>query len=395
MTDGACMMDPVFSARRRFLRHAGQGLALGLLGGGHGMLRAQAQCGGGLVYFASLDNGPGSGISGARFDPASGSLCPLETVAPIQMPTWLLADPTRPILYASTETGSADRPGVISYRVDRASGALSPLSKRVTGGQGATYLSLDPQARTLFVAHWGSGHVSTMPVDADGAVQPVASVLRDEGKGPGPSQDQARSHATLLDPSGRFLIVADYGADRIYLYRFDPATRALTPSEPPFEQLQPGAAPRHLLFHRNGRFLYVVEQLRSEVAVFSWQAERGRLTRIQSVPTATAGDSRNNASEIGISPDGASLYISNRGEDTIVQYAIDARSGLLTEKRRVASGGKTPRSFAIDPSGRWMLVANQDSNEVRVFARDPVTGALRQTDAHVTADLPVGVAFIR
>lgn len=359
----------------------------------HAMLSAQARCGGGLVYFASLDNGPESGIAGARFDPATGTLCPLGRLAPIAMPTWVLADPEGSLLYASTETGNADRPGVLTYRIDRASGALSPIGRMVTGGMGATHLSLDPQRRTMFVAHWGSGHVSAMPVDADGAVQSVASIRQDEGSGPGPSQNGPRSHATLLDPSGRFLIVADYGADRIFLYRFDPATRTLTPGDPPFEQLQPGTGPRHLLFHRSGRFLYVVEQLTSRVAVFSWQADAGRLSRIQSLSTAAPGDTQNNASEIGMSPDGAFLYVSNRGEDTIVQYGIDARTGLLTEKRRVASGGKTPRSFAIDPSGRWMLVTNQDSNEVRVFARDPITGALRQTDARIVADMPVGIAF--
>jgi 6-phosphogluconolactonase len=361
-----------------------------------GLATTPERCGGRLVYFGSIGSGPESGITAARFDPISGNLCSLGLVEPLMMATWVLADPVRPILYASTETGGPDRPGIASYRIDPATGALRLVDRMLTGGAGATYLSLDASARTVFVAHWGSGHVSAMPIDAEGAVQPAASIVRDQGSGPGPSQESPRSHATLLDPGGRFLIVAEYGGDRLFVYRFDPATRQLAPADPPFLQLAAGSGPRHLVLHPNGRFLYLLEELTSKVAVFGWQADRGRLTPLQSLSTVATGYAGKNAgAEIRLSADGAFLYVSNRGEDTIAHYAVDGRTGLIAPRGRVATGGKTPRCFAIDPSGHWVLVANQDSNEVRVFRRDRTTGALSPTGGRITLDLPVAIAFAR
>jgi 6-phosphogluconolactonase len=389
-------MESTFFARRRFLRGAGHGLLVFLLGATRGASAASPLCGGHLVYFGSIGSLPGSGIAAARFDPTSGTLCPLGLVAPLMMATWVLADPKRPILYASTETGDANNPGIASYRIDGATGALRLVDRMVTGGVAATHLSLDASARTVFVAHWGSGHVSAMRIDGGGAVQPAASIVRDQGSGPGPSQQGPRSHSTVLDRGGRALIVADYGADRLFVYRFDPGTRRLAPADPPFLQLAPASGPRHLVLHPNGRFLYLVEELTSKVAAFAWHAEQGRLTPLQALSTMTADYAGKNAgAEIALSADGAFLYVSNRGEDVIVTYAVDRLTGLLEERGRIATGGKTPRSFAIDPSGHWVLVANQDSNEVRVFRRDPASGALSMTEARIALDLPVAMAFAR
>jgi 6-phosphogluconolactonase len=384
----------VVATRRRFLQTAGQSLLVSLAWPGRGASAMAARCGDRLVYFGSLGSGPTSGIVAARFDPASGNLCSLGLVAPLMMATWVLADPLRPILYASTETGGAEKPGIASYRIDQATGSLELIDRMVTGGVAATHLSLDASARTVFVAHWGSGHVSAMPIDGEGAVQPAASILRDQGSGPGPSQKGPRSHATVLDPGGRFLIVAEYGGDRLFVYRFDPATRQLASAVPPFLQLAAGSGPRHLVLHPNGRFLYLVEELTSKVAVFGWQGDRGRLTPLQSLPTVAADYAgRNAGAEIRLSADGAFLYVSNRGEETIACYAVDGRTGLLSTRGRVTTGGKTPRCFAIDPSGNWVLVANQESNEVRVFRRDRTNGALSSIGTRITFELPVAIAF--
>lgn len=354
-----------------------------------------ARCATELVYFASMTSPPGKGVFGARFDSCAGKLQPLGLAAEIDKPTWVTAHPSKPVLYATSEIADPAGPAIRAYRVDRATGRLDLINHTVSGGAGATYLAVDAASRTLFAAHWISGHVSALPIRADGGLEPPVSVQRDEGSGPRPFQTGPRSHATVLDPTRRYLLVPDIGADRLFVYRFNPRTRLLSRAVPAFEPLPAGAGPRHLLFHSNGRFAYLINQLTSDIRVYRWTAATGRL-RLEQVQSTIAStyEGKNDAAEIGMSADGRYLYASNRGEDTLVAYAVDPRNGRLAEIQRLPSGGKLPRAFAIDKSGRWMLVANQDSNAVTAFARDPATGRLRATPETIAVPQPAGFAFI-
>lgn len=380
-------------ARRSVLRAAAFALVAPLASKRAGALAPA--CGGGLVYVATVAEGAGSGIAAVRFDERTGALCRLPSVTPAGVPTWVMACPDRPLLFASNEHSGAQAPGVSSFHVDPATGTLRRASQAMTGGVAATHLSLDLRSRTIFVAHWESGQVSAVPFDLDGTLHDAVSVVQDFGTGADPGRSHPRSHATVLDPSGRFLLVADFGVDRLFVYRFDAITRALAPADPPFVQLPSGSGPRHLVFHPNGRFVYLVQQVSSTVTVLRWDAASGRTTEVQSVSTRAAGGVASNAAaEIGVSPDGRHLYVSNRGEDSLVLYAVDPATGRISERQRIGSGGKTPRAFALTPSGRWMLVANQDSNALHVFARNPQSGELAATDNRVSVDLPAGLAFV-
>jgi 6-phosphogluconolactonase len=334
---------------------------------------------------------PDNGVYGARLDQRTGRLCPLGRSAEIEQATWMTMHPEMPVLYSTRQAGGVHDPAVFAYGVDLATGALRPINAAASGGAGATYIAADGRSRTLFAAHWESGHVSALPILADGGLAPAVSIQGNEGS----VQARPRTHAVELDPSRRFAFAAEFGLDRLLIYRFDARTRRLTPAQPAFEPLPTGSGPRHFVFHRNGKFLYLLNEITSEVRVYRWNAHAASLQLEQAISTLAPGyEGSKKAAGIVITPDARHLYVSNRGEDTIVAYAVDPASGRLSEMQRIASGGKVPRDFALDPGGRWILVANQDSNSVNVFARDPTTGKLTPTGEAMTAPRPVVVTFV-
>lgn len=345
-----------------------------------------------LVYFGTH----GAAIYAAWLNAETGHLSDLGAVAEIERPTWLAADPKRPLLYSVSETGNDGKTQatVSSFAIDTATGALRLLSKVESGGGGATHLALDPRSHTLFVAHFGTGQVSALPVRPDGSLAPVASVQADYGSGPSPRQKGPHAHGVALDPSGRFLLAADLGADRVFVYRFDPVTRALTPSEPAFVASAPGSGPRHLAFLPNGKVVYLDTELSGEITRFAWDSRTGTL-RPQATISTGAPDytGPRSAAELAVSADGRFLYVSNRGEDSLVVYAIQPATGALREVQRIAAQGKGPWSFSLDPSGRWILIANEASSAIAVLKVDPATGLLRATNESLAVPKPVSIAF--
>jgi 6-phosphogluconolactonase len=351
---------------------------------------AAAPCSGPLVYFGSFAEGPGPGIVGARLDERSGRLCPLGRVAEIEQPTWMTMHPAMPVLYATRQVAGVDGPGAAAYRVDLDTGALHPINAVSSGGAEPTYLSVDAGSRTLFAAHWGSGHVSALPIREDGGLGAPVSVQGEQASAGG----RPRTHQIEREPSGRFVIAAEFGLDRMLIYRFDPRARTLTPAEPARVQLPPASGPRHFVFHPERRRLYLLNERTSEIHLYRWDADAVSLRLEQQISTLGPGyTGKKHAAGIAITPDGRFLYVSNRGEDVIVAYAVDAATGRVSEVQRIASGGRDPRDFALSPSGRWVLVANQTSGAINVFARNPATGRLTNTGQAMAAVQPVVVTF--
>ncbi|MDF7775293.1 lactonase family protein [Sphingomonas sp. AOB5] len=348
-----------------------------------------------IVYIGTQASEPGQGIFAARLDTRAGKLIPIGVAFESKRPTWVEAHPDRPLLYTVVEAGNESGGELIALASAPGTGALRLLNRVPSGGGGPTHLALDTRSNTLFAAHYGSGHVSAVPIGPDGSLAPPASMAQNQGTGPHRRQAGPHAHAVLLDPSRRFVLSADLGADKIFVYRFDPASRALTPADPPSEAVTPGHGPRHLAFRPDGKFLYLITELVPEVHAYRWNA--GRLVPVQTVPIAIdeAKRATSSGAEIATSSDGRFLYVSIRGEDVILAYAVDKRTGALTEIQRIGSGGQRPWSFAIDPSGRWMLVANQTSSNVALFARDPRTGKLRDTGSSIAVPKPTSFAFPR
>ncbi|MBC2665855.1 lactonase family protein [Novosphingobium flavum] len=347
-----------------------------------------------MVYIGTQ----GAGILSARLDDDSGKLSPPAAAAQVTRPTWLALDPARKLLFTVSEVGNYDGQNgeVLSYAVDPQSGALRPLSRAASGGGGPTHLSWASRAGAVFVANFGSGDVAALPVSADGRLAQPSSVQRETGSGPNPKQKSAHAHAATLDPSGRYVLVCDMGADKIFVYRYDRKSGALSPAPTPFLFTGPGTGPRNALFSNDGRFYYAITEHAADVRVLRWDARAGRLTPVQTAPLDPPGFTDHSASVIALSEDGRFLYAGNRTRSVLTVFAIDRATGKLAPVQEVSTGGLRPRGFALAPGGRWLLAGNQDSQTVAVFAVDRATGRLTQRGAPVPVgtEKPVSFAFL-
>ena len=348
-----------------------------------------------LVYIGSRVDAHGQGIFAARFNPANGHLTAIGPVAEIARPTLVIPHPSLPVVYAVSELGNEGDvdASVVSLAVDRATGQLKALNTVRTGG-GATDMSIDPVSRTLFVANYGVGQATWIPILPDGKLGKTTAVQATFGKGPDERQDSPHPHGIRVDPSHHFALVADLGADKVFVFRFDAATRQFYPAQPAFSATAAGSGPRQLAFHPNGRFVYVLNQISSDVLTYWWDAAHGRLTPVQALATELPSfKGVKSAAHIEVSADGRFVYASNRGSDSLVVFAVNAQSGRLTEIQRLAAQGKLPFGFAIHSSGRWMVVTNNASNTVTVFALDPATGRLSPTSETLAVPQPANITF--
>jgi len=355
---------------------------------------ADDSCGTDWVYFGTRSTEAGQGIVAARFDAKTGKLSSIGKVAELTKPAWLLAHPKLPVLYSVSEVSGAS--SVYAFSRDPASGKLTLINSVASGGGGAAHLTFDEGAKALFVAHYGTGHVSWLPTADDGRLGIPNSVQSNYGTGPNQQRQAApHAHGVAVDPSHRYVLAADLGADRIFVYGFDPATRQLVPAAHPFGSSSPGAGPRHLTFHPNGKFLFLVTEMFSEVVSYSWDAKTARLQHIQTLAMDEPGfTEQKSAAHIAISRDGRFVYASNRGAHTIAVFAVNAKDGTMKLVQRISSQGKIPWDFSLDPSGRWMLVANTNSNAINVFSVNPDTGELTATQETMSVTLPSNVTFI-
>jgi 6-phosphogluconolactonase (cycloisomerase 2 family) len=355
-----------------------------------------AECGTERLYIGTHQQGGASSIFTATFDVNTGVPAAARAVSTIDRPTWLVKDPARPMLYSVSETGNDGRSHgkVFSLRIDPLTGALEEAGSVQSGGGGPTHLALDERSNTMFVANYGTGQVAALAVQASGMLGESGSVVSDYGTGPTPRQLSPHAHGVTLDPSRKFVLVSDLGADRVFVYRFVAGERRLQPADAPFLQLPPGSGPRHLVFGPDGHYAYLLNELTADLNVYAWDAGSGTLTPLQTLSTLSAGyQGKKSAGEILVSADGTRLYLSNRGEDTIIAYAVDAGTGRLSELQRIASGGKQPWHLALSPEGRWLLAANEASNAVKVFAVDRSSGRLAATAGQLDVAAPVNIVF--
>ncbi|MDO8542527.1 MAG: lactonase family protein [Opitutaceae bacterium] len=347
-----------------------------------------------LIFLGTYTRNGSRGIYAVRLDPETGALSAPQLAAETPNPAWITLSPDRKFLYAIHES-SAQATG---FSVDAASGTLTPLP-RGTGadatfaGQKAnppSHLAVDATGRALLAANYRDGYVATIPIHADGTLG-APRLTRHEGKGPHPArQDRPHAHSVTMAPDNRFVMVCDLGVDKIFIYALDPAAARVTPGNPAFVATEPGAGPRHFKFGASGRHAYAINELNSTVAAYSYNGANGALTSRQiasTLPPDFKGD--NSTAEVRVHPNGKFLYGSNRGHDSIAVFAIDAGNGRLTPIEITASGGKTPRNFALSPDGRWLVCGHQDSPILTVFRVDPATGRLSATPH--TANVPVCV----
>ena len=347
------------------------------------------------VYIGTSTNGKSRGIYRFQFDPESGTAEAPVLAAETARPTFLAFHPTLHFLYAVNAVADfqGEKMGAVSsFALDRATGELTFLNQQPSGGAGPCHLSLDAGGKNVLVANYVGGSVAVLPIEADGRLVSPSSVIQHSGSSADPNrQEGPHAHSIILDQANRYAFAADLGLDQVLAYRFDAAEGLLTPHEPLSASMAAGAGPRHLAFHPSERFLYVINELNSTVTAFRYDAASGVLDELQTVPTLPTGFSEENyPSEALVHPSGKVLYGSNRGHDSIAIFQI-GEDGTLTPAGHQPSGGKWPRNFALDPSGTWMIVGNQDSDNVLFFRVDGESGAL--TPAGQTLEAPIPICF--
>jgi len=361
-----------------------------------------------LVYIGSYTDPPSSskGIYGWRFSPASGRVAPLGLVAQTVNPAYVHATPDGKFLYATNwQTTNAEQADTVSaYAVDPRSGALTLLNRASAGGGLPNQVVVDPRGTIAAVTNYGfrttdpdrnNSSFAALKIRPDGTLDGPLRVDHYTGPALSPLQTSgAHTHGVVFTKDDRFAFVAELGLDRIYTYRVDPATPALTPSTPPFVTVSAGSGPRRLVLSPDDTFLYVNHETDSKVSVFA--VDNGRLTEIQQVSTLPPQfTGRNTTAEIQIDKAGHFLYVSNRGADTVTMFAVDPTKGTLTPREFFPALGRTPRNITIDPSGRYLFVSNQGSNNVVVFAIDPATGRLTPTGTELKIDQPASLLFVK
>ena len=355
-----------------------------------------------LVYVGTYTSGDSKseGIYVYKFNLQNGSLSPHKTVANVVEPSFLAIDKSRKFLYAVNETVEYEgkKSGAVSsFGLDPQSGDLRFLNKQPSLGGAPCHISVSGDGRFVLVANYVGGNVSVFPVGKDG--QLGASIDLEQHFGSGPDKDRqeaAHAHSVILDRNDRFAFVNDLGIDKVMIYQFDGATGKLKPNAvQPFYQTKPGAGPRHFKFHTNGKFAFIISELDSTISSLAYDERKGTLKEIQTVSTLPAGFSgANSCADIHVSPDGAFLFGSNRGHDSIVSFSIDQKTGRLEPIEHVPTQGRFPRNFAIDPTGSFLLAANQKSDSIVTFRIDRKTGRLQPTGTKITVPAPVCLKLI-
>lgn len=365
---------------------------------------ARAAAGDPLVYvgtYTGKGDKASKGIYVMKLDPATGKLSAPELAAEAVNPSFLAFDPAHKYLYAVNEVDSFEGKkagGVSAFAVDAATGKLKLLNAQGSGGKGPAFVQVDKTGKAVLVANYGSGSFACLPVSADGKLGEAASVVQDAGTGPDKKrQEGPHAHSINVDPSNTFALGCDLGLDKVFVFKLDAAAASLTANDPPAGTVAPGAGPRHLSSHPDGKHAFVINEMGNTITAFRWDGGKGTLTEVQSVPTLPS-DSKvtgSTTAEVVVHPSGKFVYGSNRGHDSIAAYAWDAAGEKLTLVGHTPTGGKTPRNFNLDPTGQWLLAANQGSGSVNVFKVDPATGKLTATHESAAIDKPVCVKFLQ
>jgi 6-phosphogluconolactonase len=348
------------------------------------------------TYTSKTDS---KGIYSFHFDSGTGRLTAMAVAATTRDPSFLTVAPNEKYLYAVNELGEFDGKksgAVTSYSLDAKSGQLGQLNEVPSGGADPCYVSFDGTGKYLLVANYSGGSVSTFPVASDGHIEPASAFVQHSGSGPNKErQEGPHAHFIASSADNRFVFVVDLGLDEVVVYHFDPASGSLIPNHPPFAKLAPGAGPRHLAFHPNRKFAYVLSEVNSTITAFAYDAQNGSFSTLQTLSTIPKDfKGRNDTAEIDVHPSGKFLYASNRGHDSIVEFAIDAARGTLTLAGDFSTQGKEPRNFALDPTGKFLLAANQESNNIVIFRIDQSTGALTATGEVAPVPAPVDIVFV-
>ena len=332
----------------------------------------------------------GEGIRVFNVAADGGRWDPVQLVGDLVNPSFLILNKAADRLYTVHGDGNT----VTGFAVEEGTGKLTRINTQSTGGGNPVHLAIDPSGKVLLVANYASGNVAVLPIEADGALGQTRPPVDLPGE-PGPhriEQKASHPHEAVFDPTGRFVIAPDKGLDAIFVLGFDAAAGILSVHAK--TKTREGAGPRHIVFAPGKPFAYVVDELESSVTTYAWDGATGHLTPLQALPSTPAtftGDNR--AAEIAISPDGRSVFVSNRGHDSIGTFAVDPVSGTLAAVAWQGTGGRGPRFITLDPAGRFVYAANELTDSIVQLSVGREEGRLSPTGLRIDTGSPVCIAF--
>ena len=344
-----------------------------------------------LVGTQTAEPSTSKGIYGYRFNAETGELTQIGLAVEAENPTFLALGRREKFVYAVNEV----RQGTVSsFSFDKRSMKMQEISKVSSNGGGPTHIAVDHTGRCVFAANYGGGSVASFQVNGSGQLSEAVSFFQysaDEEK----HERKPHAHRVTVSPDNRFLLVNDLGLDVIHVYRLDASTAKLTPHDPPLWRAKTGYGPRALQFHTKGRVAYCVNELKPTVNVLEWDGERGVLTTLQDVSLVPEGYNGNAApSDLAFDRKMSFAYVASRLDDFIATFAVSPADGKLTMIGKTSCGGKRPRHLVVDPTDRWLLIANQDTDTIAVFARDSETGKVANEGKTFPLSRPQCLVFV-
>ncbi len=351
------------------------------------------------LLVGTYTSGKSEGIYVYNFDTGTGDNN-LVSTAKASNPSYLAVSSNQQVVYAVTENADSTKfgtgGGVIAFSFNKETGTLTELNQQFSGGKHPCYVAVDKKGKWVFVGNYSSGNVGLFPVNKDGSLDSIRQLMQHKGTGPNTErQEGPHVHSTVLSPDNKFLFVPDLGLDKIMIYRLDNTIGKLSKATPAFAQSTPGSGPRHFDFHPNNLYAYLMEEMTGTVAAFKYN--NGRLQPIQKISALPAGfKGVIGSADIHVSGDGKFLYCSNRGSsNSITIFKINPLDGKLTVAGHQSTLGKTPRNFNFDPSGNFLLAANQQSDEIVIFKINRKTGLLTDTGKRINVPNPVCIKWIK
>jgi len=382
-------------SRRDFIRSS----AILTLGAHPWLALAKERAKGRLLLVGTQTSGGSTskGIYAYDFNPKTGDLTQIGLAVEAESPTYLVLSPDKKYAYSVNEVRQFEGKNmgaVSSFAFDRPKATMSLINSSGSMGGGPTHVTVDHTGRCVFAANYGGGSVVSFKVDKHGRLSDAVSFFEYT---PGVKRNERRSHAhrVTVSPDNRFLLVNDLGLDVIHIYRLDAATAKLTPHDPPVWKAGEGYGPRALRFHPNGRWAYCVNELKPRVNVLEWNSKQGTLTTIQDislVPEDYHGKSA--PADIVFDRHMRFAYVASRLDDFMANFTLSPQTGKLTFLQKSSCGGQRPRDIALDPTDSWLLAANQDTDNIAVFARDKKTGKLADTGKSFPLAKPQCFVFV-
>ncbi|MDZ4710022.1 MAG: lactonase family protein [Saprospiraceae bacterium] len=340
-----------------------------------------------FLLIGTYTTAPTDGIEVYRYNSKTGKFEFANRTA-IQNPSYLAIAPDQKHLYSVSEAGNPNGGSVAAFSFDDRSGILAKINSQPSSGNHPCYVSVHKNGKWVAAGNYSTGNLVYYPVAENGSLG-TATMIQHKGssivKG---RQEGPHLHATVFSPDYKYLMTPDLGLDKVMIYKLNSKGSIIT-ENPGFVALKPGAGPRHLDFHPKKKYAYLMEEMSGNVTALSYK--RGKLAVIQTInghPADFKGTV--GSADIHVSPDGKFVYCSNRGEsNSIGIFKVNKSDGTLTLAGHQSTLGKTPRNFSIDPTGNYLLVANQNTNDVVIFKRDKMTGLLTDTGDRLTVNKPV------